>query len=526
MKLRHLKILRVGVSILFFSLILFLFLDYRDIGARAAAGAVLYLQFVPSLMSFVKTAALGATGFIGVVVLTLLFGRVYCSFICPLGALQDGIGFLARKKKKGRRRGHRHRVPQNRLRYPILLLTVVSLITGSAFLLNLLDPFSSFGRIAANLFRPLVLAANNFGAAILAPLGANALYRVQWAVLAPLSVGVAVATLILVAWLSARHGRLYCNTVCPVGALLGLVSRASACRIGFDTDACRGCRLCEDVCKAHCIDIANKTVDASRCVGCYNCLAVCRDQGLRFENRWRRHKLAAQPENGRRGFILGLALGLTGLAADAFGQQTRPIQSRPTTIPENITTPVSPPGSMGIAHFTSTCTACHLCVSACPSRVLVPSFFQYGLSGMMQPRMDYRSGHCNYDCTICSQICPSGAILPIGMEKKKLTQVGVAKFIKANCVVHTDKTNCGACSEHCPTKAVLMVPYPNAANKPLVIPEVNPDLCVGCGGCEHACPTKPYKAIYVEGNVVHQTAKKPLEKKIDEPVDYKEDFPF
>ena len=123
-------------------------------------------------------------------------------------------------------------------------------------------------------------------------------------------------------------------------------------------------------------------------------------------------------------------------------------------------------------------------------------------------------------------ICPSGALLPIGLDKKKITQLGVATFIKENCVVYTDNTNCGACSEHCPTKAVTMVPYLNTSTKRLVIPEVRPDYCIGCGGCEYACPTKPFKAIYVGGNPVHKPAKKPVMETIEEKVDYKEDFPF
>jgi formate hydrogenlyase subunit 6/NADH:ubiquinone oxidoreductase subunit I len=202
------------------------------------------------------------------------------------------------------------------------------------------------------------------------------------------------------------------------------------------------------------------------------------------------------------------------------------IQSKPTTIPELVTNPVSPPGSGSIAHFTGTCTACHLCVSACPSRVLVPSFLEFGFLGLMQPRMNFRSGHCNYDCTICMNVCPSGALLPLQPEQKKLTQVGIAKFVKENCVVYTDHTDCGACSEHCPTKAVNMVPFPNPVNKRLVIPEVKPEYCVGCGGCEHACPTKPYKAIYVDGNPVHKEAKKPEVKKIEQKADDGKDFPF
>jgi ferredoxin len=165
-------------------------------------------------------------------------------------------------------------------------------------------------------------------------------------------------------------------------------------------------------------------------------------------------------------------------------------------------------------------------VSACPSGVLEPSFLEFGFLGMMQPRMNFQAAHCNYDCTICLNICPSGALLPLPAERKKLIQLGVANFIKDNCVVHTDKTNCGACSEHCPTKAVHMVPYPNDANKKLVIPEVKAEYCVGCGGCEHACPTKPFKAIYVDGHPVHKIAQKPVEQSIDKKVDYKADFPF
>lgn len=136
--------------------------------------------------------------------------------------------------------------------------------------------------------------------------------------------------------------------------------------------------------------------------------------------------------------------------------------------------------------------------------------------------MEYGSGYCNYDCVICGDVCPSGAILPIPLEQKKLSQLGVAKFVKENCIVETEGTDCGACSEHCPTKAVNMVPYKGK----LVIPEVKSDYCIGCGACEHACPTKPYKAIYVDGNPIHKVAKKAETKQIDQKVDYKEAFPF
>ncbi len=193
-----------------------------------------------------------------------------------------------------------------------------------------------------------------------------------------------------------------------------------------------------------------------------------------------------------------------------------------TTVPTGSSLPVAPPGAKSLDHFTSTCTACHLCVSACIANVLQPSLFEYGVGGVFQPRMDFRSGYCNYDCTACGDVCPSGAILSLEKEQKKLTQLGIAKFVKDNCIVNTEHTDCGACSEHCPTKAVTMVKFQDK----LVIPEVREEFCIGCGACEHACPTKPFKAIYVNSNRVHAVAKKPEEKKIAPAPAAQEDFPF
>jgi polyferredoxin len=523
MGLNGLKSLRVSIAVLFFVLIASVFLDFRNNIPPPATVGILYLQFVPSLLKFLTTAAAGATGFAAVALLTVLFGRVYCSTLCPLGILQDGIGFVARRG--GNRGRFKWSPPRHVLRYSIFTMTVLFLLAGNGFLLNLLDPFSSFGRIVSNLVRPLALVFNNVAAAGLEHLNVHALYQIRLPIMAPLSAGVAALTLILVVILSARRGRLYCNTVCPVGTLLGLVSKISLFRIGIDQEVCQGCRSCERVCKAGCVDTAGKTIDVTRCVTCFNCLSVCNTQALRFEYSWPRHARTPSPEPKRRSFILNSAIWCLGIVG--FGGYTeKKIVSTPATIPVCLTNPVSPPGSMSIAHFTATCTACHLCVSACPSRVLVPSFLEFGFLGMMQPRMNYNEGYCNFDCTICMNICPSGALLPLTTGRKKRTQLGVAKFIKKNCVVYRDNTNCGACSEHCPTKAVTMVPYPNRTRENLLIPEVTVEYCIGCGGCEHACPTEPHKAIYVDGNRIHQLVEKPVIDTTDEKVDYKEDFPF
>jgi ferredoxin len=147
---------------------------------------------------------------------------------------------------------------------------------------------------------------------------------------------------------------------------------------------------------------------------------------------------------------------------------------------------------------------------------------EYGLKGFLQPRMDYHTSYCDYDCTICTEICPSGALTKQDQKDKHTTQLGKAIFIKKNCIVFTEDTDCGACSEHCPTKAVNMVEF----RSNLWIPDVDTDICVGCGACEHMCPTSPHKAIYVDGNPVHLKVEEPKEEEVEMEVDQEEDFPF
>ncbi len=324
--------------------------------------------------------------------------------------------------------------------------------------------------------------------------------------------------------MAIKGGRIYCNTICPVGTLLGIISKISLFRISIDESSCNGCWACSLTCKAGCIHGGEKKIDYSRCVVCFDCFSSCKLDALKFKIAFRRKKKLIppkEPNNNRRKFLITtgiFSLSLTGLA---FGKN-KIEDFRKTNIPENKQHPVCPPGSLSIENFTTSCTACHLCVSACPTQVLKPSFLEYGLIGMMQPHMNYFKSFCNFDCVDCSEICPSGAILPISLEEKKLTQLGKVNFIKENCIVETEGTDCGACSEHCPTKAVYMVPYKDN----LVIPEINQDICIGCGACEFACPTKPFKAIYVDGNPIHTKAKKPEKEILNEKIDFEEEFPF
>ena len=179
-----------------------------------------------------------------------------------------------------------------------------------------------------------------------------------------------------------------------------------------------------------------------------------------------------------------------------------------------------PSGFISLERFKDKCTGCQICVVRCPSQVLRPAGLEYGLDFMLKPRLAYVNSYCNYECRVCSEVCPTGAIKPLTVEEKTTTQVGIATFFKNLCVVHTENQDCGACSEHCPTQAVHMVPYKGT----LTIPEVNPDLCIGCGGCESICPVRPTRAIMVKPNEVHQFVEKPKEEEVKEIV--VDDFGF
>ncbi len=520
MNLAWLKKLRIAVSLLFFIATALLFIDFTHSLSSAFFTPVTYLEFVPSLLKFLALGTLTSAGFLCILLLTFVFGRVYCSTICPLGTLQDFISHFSvkwRKKKK-----FKYSRPLNIFRFSVLVLVVVLFAGGIIFTVNLLDPYSNFGRIFTQLFKPLVIGFNNLTASILKNLNMYWIYPVEVKGFHITSLILPIVMLGVVAWLSVTKGRLYCNSLCPVGSLLGLISYYSFFKIKIDPSTCDNCGKCGTVCKASCINVKKKEIDFSRCVSCFNCFAICPYHSLQFSYSLSDKRAPLKPAEAsqRRNLLLGLAAYILGYAGIAYGQTKVKVYTN-NTVPVFKKLAVSPPGSLSIARLNDTCTACNICVSACPAQVLQPSLLEYGVIGMFQPRLDTVAAYCTYDCTVCGEVCPTGAILPLTLDEKKLTQLGKAKFIKENCVVETQKTECGACSEHCPTKAVHMIPYNG-----LFLPEVRDQYCIGCGACEYSCPTIPYKAIYVEGNAVHQKAEKPKEEKLQQKIDTKNDFPF
>ena len=519
MQKNGLKKIRVVLSLLFLAAISILFVDINNEIVEGWSRPFLYLQFAPSLLKFLYVAGIGAAGFIFVIILTVIFGRVYCSSICPLGTLQDIVSFIS---KRFRNVNYKFRSTSNKSRYAILLFVSLLLVTGTNFGLLLLDPFSNFGRFLSSLVRPVFVFLNNGLVFALEVFDNYSLYPVEIKGFNFVSAIIPALVLAVVINLSYKYGRLYCNVICPVGTLLSIISKYPVFRVVINKDHCNGCGFCESVCKSECIDSQMKLIDATRCVGCFNCLGVCHSGRITFKmtiGEKTRKMLSSNVSESRRDFFRKIGIyyiGLNGLVKvekkiDVYVENETPVV---------MITPISPPGSLSLKHFTDKCTSCHLCISACPTQVLQPSFLDYGFSGMLQPMLDYKKSFCNYGCTACLNVCPTGAIMPTQLDDKRLIQIGKAKFVKENCVVETQGTDCGACAEHCPTKAVKMVPHQD-----LRIPEVTEDICIGCGACEYACPSKPWKSIYVDSNIVHVTAKKPAEEEIWKEAP-EEDFPF
>lgn len=471
-------------------------------------------QFIPALVKTItRPEALFFAGLILLVLVTLIFGRVYCSFLCPLGTIQDLL--IRGSQRMGLKSDRSFSPPHNALRYTILALVAAAAAFGFLVPLSLLDPYSLTGRILSYFLQPLIIEIYNLGILTLKPFDLY-LYPKQTAFIPFSALGTTAVFALLIVYLCARRGRLFCNTLCPVGALLGVISRVSFFQFSLNRKTCFECSQCENACKAQCIDPRNHTVDMSRCVGCFNCLDSCSRGTIRYQRRQRREN-AQTWSPGRRGFVIGGLAAAAGLLASISGLGRMPgIRFAQAVVP------VTPPGSINVLRFTQACTACSLCVSACPTQVLTPALLDFGIAGLMQPKMNYEKSSCEYECNICSKICPTGAITPLSPDEKKLTQIGEARLLEDICVVYVDHNNCGACGEVCPTHAIRFVDKKN-----ILYPEIDKQYCIGCGACQLACPTTP-RSIVVHAHPIHQKAEKYIapEKTTDPTRSVDPSFPF
>ena len=495
-----LRKIRLTLAVLFFTFITLLFLDFTGT-LHTWFGWMAKIQFLPAVL------ALNVGVILLLVVLTLVFGRVYCSVICPLGVFQDVVSWISGRRKKKRYR-FTYSPAKNVLRYGVLALFIITLIAGIGSFVALLAPYSSYGRIASNLFAPIYGWGNNALAYLAERADSYAFYETSvWLKSLPTFI-IAVVTFIVISVLAWRNGRTYCNTVCPVGTVLGFLSRFSLLRITIDKEKCNACGLCSRKCKASCIDGKNHTVDYSRCVACMDCIDTCKHGAISYRLRRQKETVVKQPvdakqiDDARRSFLTATALVATTAALKA---QEKKVDGglaiiEDKKIPERAT-PIVSPGALSARHFAQHCTACQLCVSVCPNEVLRPST---DLMKLMQPEMSYERGYCRPECTKCGDVCPAGAIHPITVADKSATQIGHAVWVKQNCVPLTDGVECGNCARHCPTGAIQMVPSDPADAASPKIPVVNAERCIGCGACENLCPARPFSAIYVEGHEVHR----------------------
>ena len=497
-----LKKTRRIIATLMFVLLTLLFLDFTGT-LHLWFSWIAKMQLIPAIL------AVNVVVLVGLVLLTLLFGRIYCSVVCPLGVFQDVVSNIAGRGKRKKSR-FRFSSAKSWLRYGVLGLFIVAIIVCISAVVSILDPYAAFGRIASNFFAPIYQLGNNLLALFAESVDSYAFYSTEVWVKGWITFGVAAITLITVSILAWRNGRTYCNTICPVGTMLGFLSKFSIFRLTFDMNKCTKCKACERGCKSSCIDAKTMSIDHSRCVSCFNCIEKCKFGAMTYApvkaGERKAPDLIATDQKKKDGLTRRNLLALLGMMAVTGTVKAQKLhvdgglaEIEDKKIPDR-KTPVVPPGSLGGHNMKRNCSACLLCVSACPNNVLRPS---NKLATFMQPEMSFERGYCRPECTECSQVCPTSAIRKITPADKSAISIGAAVWIKENCIVNRDDVQCTNCEHHCPTGAITLINRDPDDSDSLKIPVVDKELCIGCGACEYLCPARPFSAIYVEGNVRH-----------------------
>jgi len=492
-------------QILVFVIFVFLFLntEYKDSDVLPYAVNI-FLRLDPLVAA---TAMLASRAFITlvwpallVVGLTLVFGRFFCGWVCPLGALLDATSWLVGKRRKPRQLSPRL--------YNLKYLLLVFLAGSSLFTLQLVflfDPISVLIRsLAVAVYPALNLALNStFGALYDTDVSAvttvseplYAFLRGHFLAFAqPHFQTAALTGLIFVGILALElvEKRFWCRYLCPLGAMFGLLGRLPLVRRKVVEPDCTGCQVCRRSCRMGAIREDFTTTDRAECIVCLDCEALCPEQVVDFGTGG--GQAAALPDLSRRGLLWSAGLGIA--AAPLFGSEAIASTGNPARI--------RPPGALPEAEFLARCTRCGECMRVCIANGLQPALFEAGLAGVWSPVLISRIGYCEYNCTLCGQVCPTGAIERLQLERKQQIKIGLADVDRSRCLPWKGDSECIVCEEHCPTpeKAIKLREEPvysvlTGRVEMLKRPYVDEKLCIGCGICETRCPLSDRSAIIV-----------------------------
>jgi len=453
-----------------------------------------------------------------ILVPTLFLGRFFCGWICPLGTLQHFVGHLPSEAKRGKERIEANRYKRwQTLKYVVLIAGLVAAFCGS-MAIGWLDPFSLLVRSVGL----AILPAFNFAArALLSPLehshvaaikaaGETIHTVLQASVLdfrqAHFAQGLVLGVLfLLILWASMRITRLWCRSICPLGALLGAVSRWSILGLHKDASTCDKCNRCLLHCQGGDDPIGGVPWHKSECLMCMNCVGSCPHGSLQFQ-LFRNEREVATPDIGRRRALTGLAAGAA--VVPLMRANTGMGKGRHDRL-------LRPPGAVDESYFLSRCIRCGECMKVCPNNSLHPTLTEAGIEGLWTPTLVPRIGYCEPSCVLCSEACPTGAIWPITPKEKGWVvgvgtqsangpiRLGTAFYDRGRCLPWALATECIVCEEWCPVspKAIYVeeaeVIDSSGKSKTLKQPRVDPSRCVGCGACEYACPLQERPAVYV-----------------------------